>query len=106
MHLIGRNSQFLQYVDGLFLLMLSFRVMKSFSIFAYMDWLVTVLSRAFKRLIVFYILLCPYFICMNFILFFVSGANVEENSSMNKSLITNIRYALGVGNTASYFPIS
>ena len=104
--MIGRNSQFLQYVDGLFLLMLSFRVMKSFSIFAYMDWLVTVLSRAFKRLVVFYILLCPYFICMNFILFFVSGANVDENSSMNKALITNIRYALGVGNTANYFPIS
>ena len=85
---------------------MSFRIINSFRIFAYMDWLVNVLDRTLGRIAVFYLAMLPFFIVMIVVLYFVSGANVQETSTLVRSIFTIIRFALGIGNTNEYYPIN
>ena len=55
---------------------MSFRIVNSFRIFPYMDWLVNVLDRTLSRIAIFYLAVLPFFIVMIVVLYFVSGANV------------------------------
>ena len=85
---------------------MSFRIVNSFRIFPYMDWLVNVLDRTMSRIFTFYLAVLPFFIVMIVVLYFVSGANVEETSTLVRSIFTIIRFALGIGNTSEYYPIN
>lgn len=85
---------------------MSFRIVESFRIFPYMDWLVNVLDRTTSRIATFYLAVMPLFIVMIVVLYFVSGANVQETSTLVRSIFTIIRFALGIGNTAEYYPIN
>ena len=106
MHELGRDAQFVSHFDGFFLLFMSFRIVSSFRIFPYMDWLVNVLDRTLSRIATFYLAVMPFFIVMIVVLYFVSGANVHETSTLVRSIFTIIRFALGIGNTSEYYPIS
>ena len=106
LHQLGRDSQFVQHFDGFFLLFMSFRIVNSFRIFPYMDWLVNVLDRTLSRIAIFYLAVLPFFIVMIVVLYFVSGANVQETSTLVRSIFTIIRFALGIGNTQEYYPIN
>ncbi len=75
-HQLGRDSQFVQHLDGFFLLFMSFRIVHSFRIFPYMDWLVNVLERTISRIATFYVAILPFFVVMIVMLYFVAGANV------------------------------
>ncbi len=105
-HQLGRDSQFVQHLDGFFLLFMSFRIVHSFRIFPYMDWLVNVLERTISRIATFYVAILPFFVVMIVMLYFVAGANVEETSTLVRSIFTCIRFALGIGNTSEYYPIN
>lgn len=85
---------------------MSFRIVHSFRIFAYMDWLINVLERTISRIATFYVAILPFFVVMIVMLYFVAGANVEETSTLVRSIFTIIRFALGIGNTSEYYPIN
>ena len=85
---------------------MSFRIVSSFRVLPYMDWLVNVIERTLSRISVFYLAVLPFFIVMIVVLYFVSGANVLETSTFVRSIFTIIRFALGIGNTAEYYPIT
>ena len=87
------------------MLFLAFRILDSFRIFPYMDWLVNVLDRATSRLIVFYIAAAPFFVVMIVVMFYMSGANVRETSTIAKTTFMAIRYALGISHSAEFYPI-
>jgi len=93
-------------MDGFFLLVMSFRILDSFVIFPYMDWLLNVLNRTTKRIAIFYLSVAPFFSVMVIVLYFVAGANVAETSTLVRSIYTCIRFALGIGNTSEYYPIN
>ena len=105
-HEMGRSQQFVQHLDGFFLLFMSFRIVESFRIFPYMDWLINVLKRTISRIATFYLAIMPFLIVMIVVLYFVAGANVQETSTLVRSIFTIIRFALGVGNTSEYYPIN
>ena len=71
-----------------------------------MDWLVNVLERTISRIATFYVAILPFFVVMIVMLYFVAGANVEETSTLVRSIFTCIRFALGIGNTSEYYPIN
>lgn len=106
LHMMGRSAQQVQHFDGFFLLFMSFRIVSSFRIFPYMDWLVNVLDRTLSRIATFYLAVMPFFVVMIVVLYFVSGANVQETSTLVRSIFTIIRFALGIGNTSEYYPIN
>ena len=85
---------------------MSFRIVSSFRIFPYMDWMVNVLRKTMSRITTFYLAILPFFLVMVVALYFVSGANVKETSTLVKSIFTIIRFALGIGNTSEYYPIN
>jgi len=80
--------------------------MESFRIFPYMDWLINVLKRTFSTIMTFYLAFMPFLSVMIMVLYFVSGANVKETSTLTRSIYTTIRFALGIGNTSEYYPIN
>ena len=88
------------------MLFMSFRIVSSFRIFPYMDWMVNVLRKTMSRITTFYLAILPFFLVMVVALYFVSGANVKETSTLVKSIFTIIRFALGIGNTSEYYPIN
>ena len=96
----------MQHLDGFFLLFMSFRIVESFRIFPYMDWLINVLKRTISRIATFYLAIMPFLSVMIVVLYFVAGANVLETSTLVRSIFTIIRFALGVGNTSEYYPIN
>ena len=96
----------MQHLDGFFLLFMSFRLVEGLRIFPYMDWLFNVLKRAVNRIATFYLAILPFLIVMTIVLFNSAGAYVQETSSLVRSIFTIIRFALGVGNTSTYYPIN
>lgn len=104
-HELGRSQQFVQHLDGFFLLFMSFKIVESLRIFPYMDWLINVLKRTVNRIATFYLAIMPFLIVMIVVLFYSAGAYVQETSTLVRSIFTIIRFALGVGNTSLYYPI-
>ena len=82
------------------------RILQSFRIFPYTDWLLTVIKRARNRMLIFYIAVLPFYAVMIIILYYQAGQSVEETSSFTSCIFTVIRFALGVGNTSRYYPIN
>lgn len=85
---------------------MSFRIVEGFRIFPYFDWLISVLKRTISRIGTFYMAFVPFIIIMIVVLYFIAGSNVQETSSLVRSVFTIIRFALGVGNTSEYYPIN
>ena len=105
-HHLGRDAQLVQHLDGFFILYLAFRAMSQFRVFPYIDWLSNVLQRTMERLLTFYMSALPFFVVMTVLLHFVSGANVEETSTVVRCMFTAIRFALGVSNSSVYYSIN
>ena len=105
-HEMGRQAQLILHLDGFFMLFMSVRVVNAFRIFPYMDWLVKVLHLTVSRIATFYVAVLPFFMVMIVVLYFVSGANVLETSTLFRSIFTIIRFAFGIGNTSEYYPVN
>ena len=105
-HRLGRMSQFVQHLDGFFLIFLAFRILSTFRIFPYMDWLANVLDRVISQLQTFYLAAAPFFVVMTVILYFISGSSVEETSTLIRCVFTVIRFSLGIGNSSDYYTIN
>ena len=85
---------------------MSFRIVECFRIFPYFDWLISVLKRTISRIGTFYMAFMPFIIIMIVIIYFIAGSNVQETSSLVRSVFTIIRFALGVANTSEYYPVN
>lgn len=79
---------------------MSWRILESFRIFPYMDWLINVIKRTLGHIVIFYLAFMPFLMIMIIVLYFVSGANVKETSTLTRTIFTTIRFALGNGNTS------
>ena len=63
-HGIARMQILITFIDGLCIQFISGKIVTSFRIFKYFDWMFYALSKSLNRLFIFYFTLLPFFIGM------------------------------------------
>ena len=65
-----------------------------------------VIKLTLGRILFFYLAFMPFLLVMIIVLYYATGANIVETSTLNRTTFTVIRFALGIGNTSNYYPIN
>ena len=63
-HGIARRQILITYIDGLCIQFLSMKLVQSFRIFKYIDWMFIALGYSLRRIIIFYVAILPFFFGM------------------------------------------
>ena len=95
-HGIARRQILITYIDGLRIQFLSMKLVQSFRVFKYIDWMFFALGQSLRRIFIFFIAIMPFFFGMILTLHVLTGISVEETSTLTIATFSVYRFILGI----------
>jgi hypothetical protein len=105
-HFLARQQVYNSYINGICALILMVRIVVSFSVNPYIEWMFFVIKHSLSRILAFLIAITPFLIFLIFYLYYFAGFKVKEASSITRSIFTWYRLMMGIGNTSQYYALN
>lgn len=94
------------FLDGLCIQFLSMKLVQSFRVNSYIDWVFKAIGKTLTQIGVFWVIMAPTIIAFGFGLFYSFGVAVGQVSTIHGTFFTVCRYILGISNTSGFYAIS
>ena len=101
-HGIARRQILITYIDGLCIQFLSMKLVQSFRVFKYIDWMFYALGQSLRRIIIFFTAIMPFFFGMILTLHIQTGISVEETSTLTIATFSVYRFILGISKSQDF----
>ena len=78
------------------------KLVQSFRVFKYIDWMFYALGQSLRRIIIFFIAIMPFFFGMILTLHVLTGISVEETSTLTIATFSVYRFILGISKSQDF----
>ena len=75
------------------------KLVQSFRIFKYIDWMFYALGYSLRRIFIFYVAIMPFFFGMIITLHFSTGMLIDETSTLTMATFSVYRFIMGIART-------